>query len=188
MNANINIAGVHLETEDLILRPFKETDLNDFNEYAKVPGVGEMAGWTHHKSIDESKEILDLFIREKKTFAVVYKKSGKVIGSVGIENYDENAVGEEYKPLKCREIGFVLSEDYWGKGLMPQAVHKVLSFCFEELLLDAVFCGYFKRNLRSKRVAEKLGFKYLCDCKHTTRYDTQEDGVLTVIHKEDWVK
>lgn len=186
MNATIDITGVFLETDSLILRPFEEADLLDFNEYCKVPGVGELAGWTHHQSIAESKEILNLFIKEKKTLAIVEKESGKVIGTVGIEPYDENFVGEEYKPLKCREIGYVLSKDYWGKGFMPQAVARVLSYCFEDLQLDAVFCGYFKRNHQSKRVTEKIGFQYVCDYEMKTRYGTWENCILTVMHKKDW--
>ncbi|MDI9469075.1 MAG: GNAT family N-acetyltransferase [Bacillota bacterium] len=186
MNAEIDITGVYLETESLILRPFRTADLRDFNEYAQVPGVGELAGWVHHRSLEESKEILDLFIQEKKTLAIVEKKSGRVIGSIGIEPYNEASVGEEYRPLKCREIGYALSRDYWGQGLMPQAVSRVLNYCFEDLKLDAVFCGYFKRNHQSRRVAEKTGFRYVCDLMLPTLYDTQEDSVLTVIHREDW--
>ncbi len=86
MNIKIDISEVLIKTEMLVLRAFKEADLADFFEYAKVDGVGEMAGWPHHESIETSKEILDMFIKEKKTFAIEYK--GKVIGSVGIENYN----------------------------------------------------------------------------------------------------
>lgn len=188
MNADIDVRGAYLETEDLILRPFKSDDLQDLNEYARVPGVGELAGWTHHKSMEESKKILEMFIEEKKTLAVVKKKTGKVIGSIGIERYNENDAGEEFKPLKCREIGYVLSKDYWGRGFTPQAVNRVLSYCFEDLELDAVFCGYFKRNFQSKRVNEKVGFKYVRDTILETRYNTLEDSVLTVIHKKDWLR
>lgn len=188
MNADIDITDAYLETKDLILRPFELSDLQDFNDYARVPGVGEMAGWTHHKSMEESKEILEMFIEEKKTLAVVEKKTGKVIGSIGIERYNENNAGEKYKSLKGREIGYVLSKDYWGRGFTPQAVTEVLSYCFEDLELDAVFCGYFKRNSQSKRVNEKVGFKYVRDTMLETRYNTLEDSVLTVIHKKDWVR
>lgn len=45
MNADFRINGKVIETERLILRPFKQTDLEDFYEYASVEGVGEMAGW-----------------------------------------------------------------------------------------------------------------------------------------------
>lgn len=186
MNAPIDLSGVRLETDDLILRPFEETDLEDLYEYARVPGVGEMAGWAHHKSMEESKEVLAMFIREKKTLAVVEKRSGKVIGSIGIETYSQEHAGEEFQPLLCRDIGYALSKDYWGKGLMPRAVKRALNFCFDDLGLDAVFCGYFKRNHQSRRVNEKIGFQYICDRVYTTRYGTQEDGVFTVMRKKNW--
>lgn len=188
MNPAIDISGVKLETEQLILRPFEKDDLEDFNEYAKVPGVGEMAGWVHHQSLEESEKILNLFINGKSTFAIVEKESHKVIGSFGIDEYDEELVTGKYKDLKCREIGYVLSKDFWGRAYMPQAGYAVLQYCFEQLQLDAVFCGYFKRNNQSRRVNEKLGFKYLFDYSSNTRYGSNEDSVLTVFYKEDWFK
>ena len=84
MNIEVDITDVKIETNRLILRVFDDFDLDDFYEYASVEGVGEMAGWKHHASIEVSKMILDLFIREKKTFAIVYKENNKVIGSLGI--------------------------------------------------------------------------------------------------------
>lgn len=186
MNIDIDITGIILETKNLILRPFEKNDLYDFNEYAKVYGVGEMAGWRHHKSIEESEKILDIFINGKKTFAIIDKLSGKVIGSFGIEKYNEKLALEEFKNLKCREIGYVLSKDFWGHGYMTEAGFAVLKYCFETLNLDAIFCGYFKRNLKSKRVNEKLGFKYLLDCIFTTTYETKEESVLTVLYKSDY--
>ncbi len=81
MNAPIDITGVVLTTPRLVLRPWRESDLNDLFEYARVDGVGQMAGWTPHKSIDESREILEMFMREKRTFALEFE--GKVVGSLG---------------------------------------------------------------------------------------------------------
>ena len=79
MNAEIDISNVKLETERLILRAWEITDLDNFFEYASVNGVGEKAGWEHHKSKDESLEILKMFIDEKKVFAIVLKKSTLMI-------------------------------------------------------------------------------------------------------------
>lgn len=84
-----------------------------------------MAGWKPHESKEESKIILDMFISHKKTFALEYQ--GKVIGSVGIEKYNETHF-PEFKNKKCREIGYVLSKEYWGQGLMPEALKEVISF------------------------------------------------------------
>jgi ribosomal-protein-alanine N-acetyltransferase len=143
MNAIFRIEGKQLETERLILRAFKPTDLADFYEYASVKGVGEMAGWQHHKSIYESAAILDSFINEDKTFAIVLKENNKVIGSLGVEKYGLDDKLTEFDGYKGREIGFVLSKDYWGRGLMPEAVDAVVNYLFNELDFDFLLCGYY---------------------------------------------
>lgn len=155
MNANIDITGVVLKTERLILREWRQSDLADLFEYAKVEGVGEMAGWPHHESIEVSQEILNRFIAHKRTFALEY--NGKVIGSLGIETYDEKVV-PEFDDLLGREIGYVLSKDYWGQGLMPEAVKRVIEYCFDELQLDFLTCCHYDFNNQSRRVQEKSGF------------------------------
>ena len=115
MDVKIDITNYKIETERLVLRPWEETDLSDFYEYASVEGVGEMAGWKHHGSIEDSKKILDLFISTKKIFAIVYKENNKVIGSLGLEEPWTNAE-DKYNNIKVKEIGYVLSKDYWGMG------------------------------------------------------------------------
>ena len=80
MNAEFHLNGKTIETDRLILRPFEQSDLDDFFEYASVEGTGEMAGWHHHQDKQKSQEILDLFISEDKTFAVCLRQSGKVLG------------------------------------------------------------------------------------------------------------
>ena len=136
MNANFKINGVTIETDRLILRPFKQSDLDDFYEYASVEGVGEMAGWKHHENKEKSQSILDLFINEDKTFAIVLKENNKVIGSLGVEEYGMEQALSEFFVYQGREIGYVLSKDYWGKGLMPEAVKAVIDYLFNVLKLD----------------------------------------------------
>ena len=158
MNKPIDISNVELKTDRLTLRPFRKSDLSDFFEYARVDGVGQVAGWLPHKNMDESRSILDMFIREKKTFALEYQ--GKVIGSLGIEFYTESDY-PELDALQGREIGYVLSKDHWGQGIMPEAVHAVISYLFDVEHLDFLICGHFEHNVRSRRVIEKCGFHYI---------------------------
>ena len=68
MNKPIDITHVVLKTDRLTLRPWRQSDLNDFYGYASVDGVGQMAGWTPHRSTEESAAILHSFIQHKKTF------------------------------------------------------------------------------------------------------------------------
>ena len=184
MNPEIDISNVTLKTERLLIRPWRQSDLDDFYSYASVDGVGQMAGWKPHESKEESKIILDMFISHKKTFALEYQ--GKVIGSVGIEKYNETHF-PEFENKKCREIGYVLSKEYWGQGLMPEALKEVIRFLFENANLDVIFCGHFLWNEQSHRVQEKSGFKHYAFDTYETAFVTTEENEVTILKREDWV-
>lgn len=185
MNAPIDVTNIRIETDRLILRPWQEDDVEDFYEYARVDGVGQRCGWLPHQSIAESGMILKMFMEEKKTFALELKENGKVIGSIGMEIRDADlGIAEE---LQGREIGYVLNKDYWGRGLMPEAVKAVIAYCFKELDFDWLICGHFTWNDQSRRVVEKCGFRYVKDVIHHTRFGTEEATKLYVLynpHKE----
>lgn len=180
MNAPVDVTNIRIETERLVLRPWRESDLEDFYEYAKVDGVGQMAGWMPHQNRDESARILQMFIEEKKTLVLELKENGKVIGSIGLETRDADlGIPEE---LMGREIGYVLNKDYWGKSLMPEAVQAVIGYCFRTLRFDWLTCGHFLWNDRSRRVVEKCGFRYVKDIVHQTRFGTEEATKLYVLY------
>ena len=177
MNAEIDISNVTLRTERLILRPWTMKDVDDMYEYAKAEGVGIWAGWLPHKNREESQNIVESFIKQKKVLAIEYE--GKVIGSLGIENYEESDYPELEK-LKARELGYVLSKDYWGRGLMTEAVKEVIRYLFEEEFLwdfDYKFCPYCGKEItiydkkltdmyltNSQLITDELGFsKFLSD-------------------------
>ena len=179
MIAPVDVTNIRIETERLLLRAWQETDVEDFYEYAKVDGVGQMAGWLPHRNIEESRTVLGLFIGGKKTFALELKENGKVIGSLGLEEREvdlpvpENTMG--------REIGYAIGKDYWGRGLTPEAVKAVIDYCFKELDFDWLTCGHFIRNNQSRRVVEKCGFRYVKDIIHQTRFGTEEPTKLYIL-------
>lgn len=189
MNANFTVNGKQIETERLILRPFSASDLADFYEYASVEGVGERAGWKHHESIEESREILSKFIEKDIDFAICLKESGKVIGSFGINEYGLEDKLTEFDGYRGREIGFVLAKDYWGRGLMPEAVEAVMEYLFSELDYDFLLCGYYNFNSQSKKVQEKCGFKPYRALTMETRMGTKENGTLNLaINPKKYIK
>jgi [ribosomal protein S5]-alanine N-acetyltransferase len=180
MNAPIDVSSVRLETPRLFLRPFALEDLDDFYAYAKVPDVGEWAGWCHHQNIGESRRVLSLFIAEKKTFALEEKATHRVIGSLGLEEY-HCVLPPFYDSRRGRELGYVLAKDKWGQGYMSEAVARVIAFCFEEMNLDFLTCAHFVRNERSKRVIEKAGFRLMGHDVYATLYGTKEDDCYYVL-------
>ena len=184
MNAEINISNVILETDRLILRIWELKDLDDFFEYASVEGVGEKAGWEHHKSKDKSLEILKMFIEEKKVFAIVLKENQKVIGSIGIEELSEE-LDKDLDNLLGRELGYVLNKDYWNKGIMTEAVSKVVDYCFNTLKLNFLMASYFNHNIASKKVLENLNFKFYKDIIIETRYNNIKEKSTLMLLKND---
>ena len=166
MNVSVDISNVIIETKRLIIRPWRNEDLSDFYEYASVDGVGQMAGWNPHKSKEESQEILKIFIEDKKVFSLELKANRKVIGSIGLEEIGVN-LGEPYTSLRGREIGYVLSKEYWGQGLMPEAVMSVMDYCYKDLNCEFLQCSHAVGNEQSKRVIEKVGFQYVQDYECT---------------------
>ncbi len=157
MMPQIDISRTTLETDRLILRPFTQEDLSDFYAYASVPGVGEMAGWPHHENIETTQMILDMFIEKKNVFAIYHKQSCRVIGSFGFHDSWANSA-PEYKDKRLCEIGYVLSRDFWGQGLMPEAVKAAVKYAFDQMHLDYVGVCHFTDNIQSRRVIEKCGF------------------------------
>lgn len=184
MNAEINISNVILETDRLILRAWEITDLDDFFEYASVEGVGEKAGWEHHKSKDKSLEILKMFMEEKKVFAIVLKENQKAIGSIGIEELGEE-LDKDLDNLSGRELGYVLNKDYWNKGIMTEAVSKVVDYCFNTLKLNFLMASYFNHNIASKKVLENLNFKFYKDIIIETGYNNIKEKSTLMLLKNN---
>ena len=142
-----------IETARLILRPWREEDAESLFKYAQDPDVGVIAGWPPHTSIENSREIIRTVFSAPEIYAVVLKETNEPIGCCGIVNASDMNNEEA-------EIGYWIGKPYWGQGLIPEAVKRLLSRCFNELNLDAVWCGFYEGNLKSKRVCEKSGFKF----------------------------
>ena len=142
-----------IETERLLLRDWSIDDVDDLYDYARNPNVGPHGGWKPHESKLESLEIMQtLFINKYDSWAIVYKENGKVIGSIG---YEPDPKRPE---INCKELGYAMSEDYWGKGIMTEAAKAAIRYGFEEMGLDMVTIYRNPYNKRSGRVIEKCGF------------------------------
>ena len=156
-----------LETERLILRPWKKNkaDAKSLYRYAKDPKVGPAAGWPVHRDPAHSLEIIRDILCTPDIYAVVLKENGEIVGVAGITY---GATGRKFLKEDEAEIGYWIGVPYWGQGLAPEAVDRLLERCFEELGINAVWCGYYEGNEKSRRVQEKCGFVY----------DHAEDDVL----------
>lgn len=147
-----------IETPRLILRPWRETDAPALFRYASDPDIGPVAGWTPHASLEESLRIIRTVFAAPEIYAVVLKESGEPVGSCGIM-FADGLHSADMHPGHA-EIGYWIGKPYWGQGLIPEAVRALLARSFNELKLDAVWCGYYDGNVKSRRVIEKCGFRF----------------------------
>lgn len=173
------------ETKRLILRPWEESDAESLYEYAKDPEVGPIAGWPIHTSVENSKEIIRHVLSAKNTFAVCLKEDNRAIGSVGLIPPAQSHTKASENEI---EIGYWIGVPFWGKGFIPEAVRCLQKYAFEELGYQAMWCGYYDGNEKSKKCQEKCGFRY-----HHTEYgkpcipmsDVRTEH-FTRIEKREW--
>lgn len=178
---------MNMETQRLILRAWTENDAESLYNYAKDPAIGPIAGWPPHTSVENSREIIRDILSAPETYAVVLKETNEPIGSVGIMFAD--GVHSAEMQDGDAEIGYWIGVPYWGQGLIPEAVQRLLKRCFVELDVKRVWCGHYDGNIKSRRVMEKCGFKY----HHTEEGKTSPLGDIrtehfTLLTIEDWKK
>jgi ribosomal-protein-alanine N-acetyltransferase len=141
-----------LETMRLILRDWEITDIDDYFVFKLNPNVTLPDGSLPKRYKEECLSELKYLIGAKNNYALVLKETGKVIGSVGL---NEDADGNE----NARNVGFVLDESYWNQGLMTEALIEIIANASETT--SYLSCGHAAGNTRAKHIIEKLGFKYL---------------------------
>lgn len=178
---------MNMEKQRLILRSWTEHDAESLYNYAKDPAIGPIAGWPPHTSVENSREIIRDILSAPETYAVVLKETNEPIGSVGIMFAD--GVHSADMQDGDAEIGYWIGVPYWGQGLIPEAVQRLLKRCFVELDVKRVWCGHYDGNIKSRRVMEKCGFKY----HHTEEGKTSPLGDIrtehfTLLTREDWKK
>ena len=114
--------------------------------------------WDTHRSIEDSESFLSFAPEGYRRgdfggWGIVLKDSGAFIGTCGLD--------AGYAPEHDRaELGYVLSREHWGKGLMPEAVRAVIAFGFGRMGLNRVEARCIAENTASARVMEKAGMTY----------------------------
>ena len=146
-----------LKTERLILRRWEDSDAENLYEYAKDLEVGPIAGWPPHQSIDESRDVIRNVFSGKEAYAICQKTDGKAIGAIELKLNGHTDMTD--RDDEC-ELGYWLGKPFWGQGLMPEAVKEILRHAFGDIGMTKVWIGYYEGNTKSKRVQEKVRFRY----------------------------
>ena len=94
-----------------------------------------------------------LSANEDETFAFAITADNRVIGSIGVFR-------QENIHKQTAELGYYISEEYWGKGIMTEAVKQICEYVFSKSDIIRIYAEPFAYNIASCRVLEKAGFQY----------------------------
>lgn len=144
-----------LTTERLKLRAVTMDDVEAMFKYGSNDNVTRYVLWETHQTVEDSKSFIEMAIESYAMHEFYHwgiEYNGEFIGTidfVGLNDYS-----------KVGEIGYVLAEDYWNKGLVTEAAKRVIDFGFEELGLIRIQARCIAENVASSRVMEKCGMKF----------------------------
>ena len=94
-----------------------------------------------------------LSANENDTFAFAIVVDNKVIGSI-------SACRQKNIHRQTAELGYYIAEEYWGKGIMVEAVKQICDYIFHNSDILRIYAEPFSYNTASCRVLEKAGFQY----------------------------
>ncbi len=146
-----------LETERLFLRKISLNDVDDMYEYSSDASVTEYLTWSPHPDKVYTVEYASYLQSRYRSgdffdWGIVYKNTGKMIGTCGFTRFDY--------VNNSAEIGFVLNKSYHRQGIAAEAASIVIKFGFERLGLNRIESKFIIENDASRQVMEKLGMKF----------------------------
>lgn len=143
-----------LETNRLILRKFTITDAEEmYNNVGKDLNVANYVSFSPHKSVEETKKIISMWIAEYENnsyhWVVELKENHQIIGNI--------SVNEQSKKHNNCEIGYVYGSKFWGNGYATEALQKVLNYLLLECDFHLVEARHYESNPASGKVMQKAG-------------------------------
>lgn len=177
-----------LETPRLLLRPWKDSDLDPFAALNADPDVMEFFPklMTREETSAMVERIKARYAEDSFCFwAAEEKETGNFIGFIGLGRPSFEA---HFMP--CVEIGWRLARPYWGKGYAPEGAREVLRDGFERSNLNEILALTAVLNTKSIRVMEKISMHH--DPADDFLHPALEDGhylkphVLYRITQKEW--
>lgn len=135
------------ETDRLILRRYKKSDLSDLYEYLSDKEVVKFEPYKP-MNMQDAENSLDWRISTDEMVAVELKSNHKMIGNVYLGKRDFDAL----------EIGYVFNQKYWGKGYAKESCMELIKLAFSDGI-HRIYAECDPQNTSSWRLLEKLGFE-----------------------------
>jgi ribosomal-protein-alanine N-acetyltransferase len=159
-----------VETPRLRLRPIAETDVDALWPYVSDPAFPKHMSWTAHVDRAETTTFVHKSVEARAKgshLTWVIEHHGNLRGLIGFHAITWESLAWR---VDRAELGYWLAPELWRQGLMTEATHAAMGFGFETLGLHKITVGCIVENVASRRVIEKVGFRFLgCEEEHTWR-------------------
>jgi len=136
------------------LRPWRAGDAPALTRHADNPRIaGNMRdGFPNPYTLEDARQWLEMVAENRSDVILAIEVEGEAAGGIGLHR-----MKDVYR--YNGEVGYWLSESYWGRGIMTGAVGDMVEYAFHHTPLLRLFASVFEHNTRSTRVLEKNGFK-----------------------------
>lgn len=178
---------MNLETERLILRNMRESDLDDFHSYRSNAEICKFQSFDAF-TLDESKK----FIAEQKDkqfgtagewvqVGIEWKENGKLVGDLALK--------PEHDEPRTVEIGVTLNIPYQSKGFAIEAFNKIFEFLFNQTETHRIYGILDTENHDSRKLLENLNFRreaHFVKSYWDKKMNEWRDEFVYALLKEDW--
>jgi ribosomal-protein-alanine N-acetyltransferase len=146
---------MQLKLKQCTIRPWRLDDAESLARHANNRNVWIALRdlFPQPYTIEDGRTFLKSVINSEPVTLFCVEANGAAVGGIGIR------IGADVH-RQTAELGYWLSQEFWGRGIMTEAVAVFTDFCFENFQLRRVYAEPFANNLASARVLEKAGFAF----------------------------
>jgi len=144
---------MQLVLKECTIRPWRLYDAESIARHANNRKVwlALRDAFPHPYTIQDAHEFLQQAISAQPPTLFCIEINGAAAGGIGIR------LGQDVH-RHTAEFGYWLAEEFWGRGIMTEAVGAFTDFCFDNFSLRRIYAEPFANNPASARVLEKAGF------------------------------
>jgi [ribosomal protein S5]-alanine N-acetyltransferase len=137
------------------LRPWSVLDLNHLVKFANNKKIADNLtdAFPFPYSREDGINFINRFKDDVPMRAFAIEVDGIPCGAIGVHPQADIH-------RKSAEMGYWLAEEYWGKGIMTEAVRMIIEYGFQAFDINRIFARPFSINIASRRVLEKAGLKF----------------------------
>jgi ribosomal-protein-alanine N-acetyltransferase len=174
-----------VETERLILRNMTSVNVDFILGHFSRNEINRYSSSDNITTLKEAQEYYEKYFAPTRStrfrLGLELKETSELIGTIGLHKWSKKDL--------CAELGYDLSQKYWGQGLMNEALEPIIRFGFERMKLNRIEATTNAENKRSIKLLEKNGFTREGVMRKKYYYKGKfQDDVMYSLLKDEWGK